>query len=109
MSAIAPRHLVLLGTAVLGSLLPLAAPLHASTSVPDWVHTAVAQPVNALPASAKAVVLLDEETYTVAPDGRATVHVRKVTKILRPQGREEAYPIVWYDKDQKITSMHVWS
>jgi hypothetical protein len=33
------------------------------------------------------VVLLDELTYTVAPDGRAAEHVRRVVKILRPQGR----------------------
>jgi hypothetical protein len=32
-----------------------------------------------------------------------------VTKILRPQGRDYAYPVVRYDKDMKILSMHVWS
>src|SRR6185312_3390659 len=33
----------------------------------------------------------------------------KVVKILRPQGREAAYPVVQYDKDSKILSMHAWS
>ena len=62
-----------------------------------------------MPHSAKAVVLLHETTYTVAPDGQATTHVRSVVKILRPQGREYGYPVVWFDKDSKVLSMHVWS
>lgn len=86
-----------------------AAPMRAGNSVPDWVKAAAAQPIPDLPRSTKAVVLLDEETYTVAADGRATVHVRNVTKILRPQGRDAALPVVRYDKDEKILSMHVWS
>ena len=85
-------------------------PAHASNAaVPDWVKAAAAQPLTSLPPSTKAVVLLDEETYTVAPDGRATLHVRRVTKILRPQGRDYAEPRVWYDKDSRITSLHIWS
>jgi hypothetical protein len=77
--------------------------------VPDWVKTARAQTLPAFPGSPKAVVLLDERTYTVAPDGKATEHVRFVVKILRPQGRDYGYPAVWFDKDSKILSMHVWS
>ncbi len=77
--------------------------------IPDWVHAAVAEPVPVLPETTKAVVLLDEETYTVAPDGRATIHVRNVMRILRPQGRREAEPTVYFGKDSKVVSMHVWS
>ncbi len=83
---------------------------HASgPTVPDWVHAASSQPLAKLPDSTKAVVLLDEETYTVAPDGRATWHVRRVVKILRPQGRRDAIPEVDFDKDSKVLFMHVWS
>jgi hypothetical protein len=78
-------------------------------SVPDWVKAAAQQPLPVLPETTKAVILLDDETYTVAPDGRATLHEREVVKILRPQGRDYGYPSVWYDKDSKILSMHVWS
>lgn len=81
----------------------------AGNSVPDWVKAAVAQPLPALPPSTKAVVLLDDETYTVGTDGRATLHEREVIKILRPQGRDYAEPRVFYDKDEKILSLHVWS
>lgn len=80
-----------------------------SNSVPDWVKAAVQQPQELYPESAKAVVLLNETTYTVGPDGRATEHVRRVVKILRPQGREYGYPVVYFDKDSKVLSMHVWS
>ena len=82
--------------------------VHGST-VPDWVRSAAAQTLPPMPPSTKAVVLLDDTTYTVAPDGRATTHERMVVKILRPQGREYAEPIIWYDKDRKINSLHVWS
>lgn len=91
------------------ALLAAAGPVHASNTVPDWVRTAAAQPISNLPPSTKAVILLNEETYTVGSDGRATVHVRNVVKILRPQGRRYADPMVTYDNNSKITSFHVWS
>jgi len=86
-----------------------ALPLYAATSVPDWVKTAAQQTTPQYSETTKAVMLLDETTYTVGPDGKATEHVRRVVKILRPQGRAYGYPFVWFDKDSKVTSMHVWS
>src|ERR1035437_7627479 len=91
-------------------LLGVAQPAQAKPdSVPDWVHAAAAQTLRAYPAETKAVVLLEEITYTVAPDGRAVEHVRRVVKILRPQGRRESVILVGFDKDTKILSMNVWS
>jgi hypothetical protein len=78
-------------------------------SVPDWVRAAAAQKLPAYSAETNAVVLLDETTYTVAPDGSAIEHYRHVVKILRPQGREEGIVAVPFDKDTKILSLHVWS
>jgi len=86
-----------------------ALPLYAATNVPDWVKTAAQQAIPQYSETTKAVMLLDETTYTVGPDGKATEHVRRVVKILRPQGRTYGYPFVWFDKDSKVTSMHVWS
>jgi len=80
-----------------------------SNNVPDWVKTAAQQPLPHLPETAKAVVLLDDETYTVDAKGQAVVHEREVVKILRPQGRDYGIPVVWYDKDEKILSLHAWS
>ena len=89
----------------------IAAPAFAfkSDSVPDWVRTAAQQKLPAYSPETNAVVLLDETTYTVAPDGSAVEHYRYVVKILRPQGREEGIVGVPFDKDSKILSMHVWS
>ncbi len=81
----------------------------ASNAVPDWVKTAAQQTIPTLPETTKAVVLLDDETFTVDAKGQAVEHVRKVVKILRPQGRDEAFPSVWYDKDSKVLSLHAWS
>ena len=81
----------------------------ASNNVPDWVKAAAQQELPHYPETTTAVVLLDETTYTVAADGKAVEHVRRVVKILRPQGRDEAMPAVGYDKDSKVLSMHVWA
>jgi hypothetical protein len=77
--------------------------------VPDWVRAAAHEPLPQFPGTPKAAVLLDETTYTVGSNGQAVTHQRYVVKILRPQGREYGYPAVWYDKDSKVLSMHVWS
>jgi hypothetical protein len=82
---------------------------YASDTVPDWVRTAAQTPLPKLPESTKAVVLLDEQVYTVASNGKATTNERVVIKILRPQGRDYGIPAVPFDGDSKVTSMHVWS
>jgi hypothetical protein len=78
-------------------------------TVPDWVRTAAQQKLPQYPPNTNAVVLLEDTTYTVAPDGSAIEHFRSVVKILRPQGRDEGIIGVPFDKDTKILSMHVWS
>jgi len=78
-------------------------------SVPDWVRAAAAQSLPHYSPETNAVVLMDETTYSVAPDGTATEHHRYALKILRPQGREDAVIEVPFDKDTKILSLHVWS
>jgi hypothetical protein len=78
-------------------------------SVPDWVRAAAQQKLPEYSPETNAVVLLEDTTYTVAPDGSAVEHYRRVLKILRPQGREEGIVAVPFDKDSKILSMHVWS
>jgi Domain of Unknown Function with PDB structure (DUF3857)/Transglutaminase-like superfamily len=93
-------------------LLSLAAPVASAAkqdTVPDWVRTVAQQKLPIYPSATNAVILLDDTTYTVAPDGSAVEHSRRVLKILRPQGREEGIVYVPFDKDSKILSMHVWS
>ncbi len=101
---------LLVGMMMLGSgVAARAGSLFGSQPVPDWVKTAAQEKLPAFHGNPKAVVLLEETTYTVDPKGQAVEHVRKVVKILRPQGREYGYPFVSYDKDSKVLSLHVWS
>ena len=90
------------------SLLPSFA-LAAKPSVPDWVRDAAHRTLPVYSADTNAVVLLDETTYIVAPNGQATEHYRRVLKILRPQGRRDAKVEVGYDRDTPLQSLHVWS
>ena len=84
-------------------------PAHASTpQPPDWVLTAAHAATPDYPKTTMAVVLDDEETLTVQPDGKATVLKRRVIKILRPQGRGFATVVVPTDRDRKLRSLHVW-
>ena len=102
--------LLLAGAMVLGGgVAARAGNLFGSQPVPDWVKTAAQQKVPEFQGNPKAVVLLEETTYTVDQKGQAVEHVRRVVKILRPQGRDYGYPSVYYDKDSKVLSMHVWS
>ena len=102
--------LLVVGAMVLGSGVPAwAGSIFGSQPVPDWVKTAAQEKLPEFHGNPKAVVLLEETTYTVDAKGQAIEHVRRVVKILRPQGRDYGYPAVWYDKDSKVLSMHVWS
>ncbi|GAC1358523.1 MAG: hypothetical protein NVSMB3_05580 [Acidobacteriaceae bacterium] len=78
-------------------------------SVPDWVRSAAAKKLPSYPSDTDAVVLLDDTTYSVAADGHATEHCRRVLRILRPQGRDAGIVFVPYDGDSKLMSLHVWS
>ena len=100
------RAVLLCGAALAVLSLPAFAK---NDSVPDWVHTAAAQTLPNYSNETNAVVLLDDTTYTVSSDGRAVEHVRRVYKILRPQGRKFSTVRVGFDKDTKILSMNVWS
>ncbi len=81
----------------------------AKDSVPDWVKAAAQQTLPTYSAETNAVILLDETTLTVSSDGHAVEHHRRVLKILRPAGRDNAVVVVPFDKDTKLQSLHVWS
>ncbi len=81
----------------------------AKDQVPDWVKQAAAQVLPEYPARTDAVLLLDDRTYTISPDGTKTEHVRRVVKLLRPQGRN--YGQLWasFSGTEKLMSAHLWS
>ena len=76
--------------------------------VPDWVREAAAQKLPTYPALTKAVVLLDDHTYTVAADGTRTEHVRRVVRILRPQGRDFGTLYAHVSNAEKLKFVHLW-
>ncbi len=88
-------------------LVPL--PVFAKDTVPDWVKQAAAQTLPSYPARTDAVVLLDDHTYTIGADGTKTEHVRRVVKVLRPQGREYGQLTAAFSDSEKLKSMHLWS
>ncbi len=102
------RAALFLGTLVV-ALCALPAEGAPKQSVPDWVREAAAKTLPTYAPETNAVVLLDDTTYSVAPNGQATEHHRRVVKILRPAGREQAVVTVPFDKDSKLMSLHVWS
>jgi len=83
--------------------------LAAKDSVPDWVRAAAQQTIPKYSPDTNAVVLLDDTEFRVAPNGQAVEHRRRVVKILRPQGRDDAMVTVSFNKDSKLLSLHVWS
>ncbi len=92
-------------------LLLACATAYASTPpLPDWVTQAAAEPFQTAQGShPKAVVLLEDKLLTVNTDGIITERYRQVIRILRPQGRNYAHPVAWYNKDHKLLSFHIWS
>ncbi|MGH9771954.1 MAG: DUF3857 domain-containing transglutaminase family protein [Candidatus Acidiferrales bacterium] len=57
----------------------------------------------------KAAILLEDRLLTVSADGQIVERYRKVVKILRPQGRDDAQPVAQFNKESKLLSFHIWS
>src|SRR5512146_177960 len=65
--------------------------LPAMAGVPDWVRAAAQQPVKKYADDVNAVVLLTESETTVKDTGETVTRVRRVIRVLRPDGRDRAY------------------
>ncbi|RRA48709.1 transglutaminase family protein [Acidipila sp. EB88] len=103
----AGKHFCLLA----GFALSLTAPAHAAKTVhvPDWVREAARTPLPTLRQHDAAVVLLDQSDITVDAHGRATVHERKVIKLLTAAGSEWATYPLYYDAAGKVRALHSWT
>ncbi len=80
-----------------------------AVQLPDWVTAAAAEKPGVFPPDTRAVVLLEETTLQVQPGGRSVERVRRVVKILRPQGREYGEIDVPFNAESKVNYLHVWS
>ena len=86
--------------------------LHAwagSVQVPDWMRAAAQEKLPEYGPKTEAVVLLEETTLTVQANGSAVEKIRRVVKILRPQGRVYGEVVVPFNADSKLNFLHVWS
>jgi len=92
---------------VLGMLLLPSSILLAAT--PDWVRQAAAQNLPAYDPETNAVVLLDDVSISIVGPNEYVEHYRRVVKILRPEGREEAELGVYLQSREKVHSLHCWS
>ena len=106
MSMSSRRALLSMAAVVLGLFCVNA---HAKDQVPDWVRAAAALQTPDLPKDTDAVFLLEETTYTVAADGTMVHHVRKVVRVLRPQGRKYGEMFAGFNGSSKLRYMHLWS
>lgn len=85
----------------------LGTPSQATT--PDWVRQAAASTLPTYDAETNAVVLLDEISVRVLNPSEYVEHSRRVTKILRPEGRDEADLVVYLEANERLHSIHCWS
>jgi hypothetical protein len=90
-------------------LVLLAAASPARASVPDWLRSAAQQPVKAYADDVNAVILLSETETTVKDNGETITRERRVIKVLRPNGRDEAYHGVPFDEETRLNYFKGWS
>lgn len=83
--------------------------LSANASAPDWLRSAAQQPVKKYADDVNAVTLLNETETTVRDSGETVTRVRKVIKVLRPDGREKAFVAVPFDEETRLNYFKGWS
>src|ERR1051325_4305285 len=81
----------------------------ASASVPDWLRAAAQQPTKTYASDVNAVVLLSETETTVKDNGETVTRERRVIKVLRPEGRDEAFQGVPFDEETRLNYFKGWS
>lgn len=102
------KRLTIVSTAVLCYLfLPHIAP-SARCDAPGWMHNLVTATIPAHDEKTDAVVLYSEEIVNVQSADKVKHTIRKVYKILRPNGREHGVVFVPFNQHSKVTAMHGW-
>ena len=90
-------------------LLPPSARASKPAQVPDWMRQAANATLPHLRLHDAAVVLLDQTDIVVDPQGRATVHERKVVKLLSAAGRNYATFPLYYQVGSKVHYLRSWT
>src|SRR5262245_58307074 len=80
----------------------------ASDSVPEWVRQAAEQTVPNYSAKVTSVVLLNEETVTVSPDGSRVMRERGAVQILQSNGNSVSAYRTYNTKAGRIRDFQGW-
>ncbi|MFY9674863.1 MAG: DUF3857 domain-containing protein [Terriglobales bacterium] len=80
----------------------------AGSEAPQWMHALVGAPLPSYDEKTNAVLLYSDTSVTVLSEDKVRIHVRKVYKILRPEGRERGVVGVVFYPGKKITNLHGW-
>src|SRR4051812_13590055 len=80
----------------------------AGSNAPAWMHDAAQTQLPVYAKDVPGVVLLDEETMTVSPNGETHVLYRRVVKILSTSGRDLGRASAYYDNETKISHFKAW-
>ena len=81
----------------------------AAVKPPPWLAAEAARPAPSLPAETEAVVLLDDQSTVVSPNGVMTTTCRRAARVLRPGGVESARRLLLVDTyNIKVRSMTGW-
>src|SRR5215471_11156868 len=97
----AVRRIVSFGLVLLSASL-------ARADAPAWMHNVVNAAVPAHDEKTDAVVLYSEEILNVQSSDKVKHTVRKVYKILRPNGRDHGTVFVSFNQHRKVTAMRGW-
>src|SRR5260370_25219277 len=83
-------------------------PRAAGADAHTWMRNLVNASVPAHDEKADAVILYSEEIVNVQSADKVKRTVRRVYKILRPNGRDHGMVLVSFNQHSKVTNMHGW-
>jgi len=95
-------------TTLLLSVVLTAGVVPAAEDVPDWVRQAAASAIPTYSPKVTSVVLLQEESVTVDPDGRRVMHERGAMKILQPSDETVEAFRTYNTKNGRIRDFQGW-
>lgn len=80
----------------------------ARADAPAWMHSAATVQLPSYDEKTDAVLVYSEDITNITSDGKMKGAVRRVYKILRPEGRKHATVHAFVDGEQKVASMRGW-
>ena len=87
----------------------LSAHLAIAGEAPAWMHEQANAPMPPHDERANAVILLEETTLTLQPNGKIIKRDRQVVRILRPDGESRGTIPFYFTPTSPILELHAWS